>query len=64
VHEAEVRAGAGDDVRELGVAAQGRDVVDEDRSALERGVRNGRLGRVDRDRDLPAASATTCANAG
>ena len=51
VHEAEVRAGVGDDSRELGVAAQSRDVVDEDRAALERGPRDGRLRGVDRDRE-------------
>ena len=53
VHEAEVRAGAGDDSGELGIAAQRRDVVDEDRAALERSPRDRRLRGVDRDRSSP-----------
>ena len=54
VHETEIRAGVRDDARELGIAAQCGHVVDEDRAALERGARDLRLRRVDRERNLAA----------
>jgi hypothetical protein len=50
VHEAEVRARVCDDAGELRVAAQGRDIVDEHGTELDRAARDLSLGGVDRDR--------------
>ena len=49
VHQAEVRAGVGDDAGQLGVAAQRRDVVHQLGAELERAPRDLGLGGVDRD---------------
>ena len=51
VHEAEICAGAGDDARELRIAAERRDVVHQHDAELERAARDAGLRRVDRDRN-------------
>ena len=50
VHQANVRARVGDRTRELGIAAQGGDVVDEHRARCEGLSRDLGLRGVDRDR--------------
>ena len=68
VHQAEVRAAVRDDARELRVAAQRGDVVDELRAELERAPRDLGLRGVDRDgqpgellehREDPRSSSST-----
>ena len=54
VHEHERRARGGDRRAEPRVEAQRRDVVDDRRARLERGARDGGLGRVDADRHRAA----------
>ena len=52
VHDADRRAVLGRDPRDVGVALQPPDVVDDRGSGLERGGRDARFHRVDRDRRL------------
>ena len=54
VHQAEIGARLADRVDELGVAAERGDVVDHLGAEGERPPGHGRLGRVDRDRQLAA----------
>ena len=54
VHEAEIRAGGGHDVSDLGIVAERRHVVDEDCAALECRTRHRSLRSVDRERHLAA----------
>ena len=50
MHEAEVGVGVRDDAGQLGIAAQGRDVVDHHGAALESDAGDLGLGGVDRNR--------------
>ena len=54
VHEADGAACLGDDVRHVGVAAQGRDVIDDRRAGGQGAARHFRLRRVHADRHADA----------